>query len=194
MKKSINLIKKSVLENIRLKKNVIKQNKKILFLADKIFECLKNHGKVFMCGNGGSAADAQHLAAEMMVRLNPHINRQPYPVISLALDTSTLTAISNDYNFNKIYDRSLEALSNKSDLLIAISTSGNSKNIINVLKKAKKKKVLSISFLGNKGGKCKKISDLSYIVPSNDVARIQETHIFIGHLILNLVEKKLINK
>ena len=121
MKESTNLIKKSVLDNIWLKKNVLKQNKKILVLADKIFECLKNNGKVFICGNGGSAADAQHLAAEMMVRLNPKINRQPYPVISLALDSSTLTAISNDYNFNKIYDRTLEALSNKSDLLATIN-------------------------------------------------------------------------
>jgi D-sedoheptulose 7-phosphate isomerase len=192
MKKSIDLIKRSVLENIALKKNVIKQSKKISILVDKIFDCLNNKGKVFICGNGGSASDAQHLAAEMMVRLNPNVNRRPYPVISLALDISTLTAISNDYNFNKIYDRTLDALATKADLLITISTSGNSKNIINVLKKAKKKKIFSISFLGNKGGSCKNLSDLSYVVPSNDVARIQETHIFIGHLILNLVEKKLI--
>lgn len=146
MRKNLNLIKKSVLENIALKKNVIKQTKNISLLVDKIYDCLNNKGKVFICGNGGSASDAQHLAAEMMVRLNPKVNRRPYPVISLALDTSTLTAISNDYNFNKIYDRTLDALGTKADLLIAISTSGNSKNIINVLKKAKKKKYFQLVF------------------------------------------------
>ena len=194
MIKNKNFISKSVSDNISLKKNVLKQSNKISLIVKKIFDCLNNKGKIFICGNGGSAADAQHLAAEMMVRLNPKVNRRPYPVVSLALDTSTLTAISNDYNFNKVYERTLDGLATKGDLLIAISTSGNSKNIINVLKKAKKIKVFSISLIGNKGGKCKSLSDLSYIVPSNDVARIQETHIFIGHLILNLVEKKLIGK
>ena len=187
-------ILKSVNDNIGLKKNILDQSKKIILISNKIFKCLKNGGRVFLCGNGGSAADAQHLAAEMMVRLNPGVNRRPYPVISLALDTSTLTAISNDYNFSKIYERALDAMAVKKDLIIAISTSGNSSNIINVLKMAKKKKVFSISFLGKGGGKCKNFSDLSFIIPSNNVARIQETHIFLGHVILNLVEASLLKK
>ena len=112
-----------------------------------------------MCGNGGSAADAQHLAAELLVRLKPELSRKPLPAISLAQDTSTLTACGNDFNFDDIFLRNFQALSNKKDVLLAISTSGNSKNIIKVLKYAKAKKIKTVGFLGKKGGLAKKYCD-----------------------------------
>jgi D-sedoheptulose 7-phosphate isomerase len=174
--------------------NVYRNFKSIEKIKNKIQNCLKNSGKVFLCGNGGSAADAQHLAAEFMVRLRPKINRNPYPVISLALDTSTLTACSNDYGYNKIFSRSLDALASKNDILIVISTSGNSKNIIEVLKMAQKKGVISVGLLGNGGGQAKSLCSLKYVVPSKKIARIQETHIFLGHLIFELIEDQLIKK
>ena len=189
---SIFKIKQAVSENIRLKKNLIINFKNIERIKNKILYCLKNSGKVFLCGNGGSAADAQHLAAEFVVRLRPKVNRNPYPVISLALDNSTLTACANDYGYKKIFSRPLDALGSKNDILIVISTSGKSMNIIDVLKLAKKKEIISIGFLGNGGGKAKAMCDLKYIVPSKNVARIQETHIFLGHLIFELVEDQLI--
>jgi D-sedoheptulose 7-phosphate isomerase len=189
---SIFKIKKAVSENIKLKRNLIKNFKIILKIKNKILYCLNNSGKVFLCGNGGSAADAQHLAAEFMVRLRPKVNRSPYPVISLALDTSTLTACSNDYGYKNIFSRPLNALATEKDILIVISTSGKSENIIEALKLAKKKKITTIGFLGSGGGKAKALCNLNYVVPSNNVARIQETHIFLGHLIFELVEDGLL--
>ena len=147
-----------------------------------------------LCGNGGSAADAQHLAAEFIVRLKPKFNRKPIAAISLAQDTSTITACGNDFNFDVQFSRSLEALGKKEDILIVISTSGNSKNIINVLKTAKKMKISSVGFLGNKGGKAKKLCNIPLVVNSNNTARIQEAHIFLGHFIFETVESSLLGK
>jgi D-sedoheptulose 7-phosphate isomerase len=190
---SILKIKKAVSENIKLKRDLIRNFKNVEKIKNTIVFCLKNSGKIFLCGNGGSAADAQHLAAEFMVRLRPAVNRKPYPVISLALDTSTLTACSNDYGYKNIFSRPLSALGSKKDILIVISTSGNSENIIKVLKLAKKKKIISIGFLGGRGGKAKNLCDLKYVISSNNVARVQETHIFLGHLIFEIVEDELLN-
>lgn len=162
---------------------------KLETIVKKIYAKLINGGKIFLCGNGGSAADAQHLAAEFLIRLRPNINRNPIPAISLAMDTSTLTACSNDYDFKYIFSRNLDALSRKGkDVLIAISTSGNSKNIIEVLKTAKKKNLVSIGFFGKTGGNAKKYCDISINVPSVITARIQESHIFLGHYIFERVE------
>ena len=163
-------------------------------IVDKIFITIKNRNKIMICGNGGSAADAQHMAAEFIVRLNKDKNRKALPMISLALDTSTITACGNDYNFNDIFSRSLEAIGQKGDLLFVISTSGMSKNILKVLKKAKKMKINSVALLGTGGGKAKSLSDFSLVVPSNNTARIQEAHIFLGHFILNCVEEKILRK
>ncbi len=190
---NLNLIK-TIQKKIELDKSILGLTKEINLAIDKIYKILKSGGKIFLCGNGGSAADAQHIAAEFLVRLRPKINRKPFPVISLATDTSTITACANDYGYEYIFKRNLEALSTNKDLLIAISTSGNSKNIINVLKYAKKRKIFSIGFLGNKGGNAKKFCNLNLLVPSNNVARIQETHIFLGHFIFEKVENLLINK
>ena len=142
-----------------------------------------------LCGNGGSAADAQHLAAEFLIRLRPNINRKPIPAITLAQDTSTITACGNDYSYDIHFSRCLEALGKKQDILIIISTSGNSRNIVNVLKQAKKMNIFTIGFLGNNGGKSKKICDLPLIVDSKNTARIQESHIFLGHYIFEQVEE-----
>ena len=126
--------------------------------------------------------------------MRPNINRNPIPAISLVQDTSTLTACGNDYSFDDIFLRSFQALSNKNDVLICISTSGNSKNIIKVLKEAKRNKIYSIGLLGKGGGRAKKFCDNSLIINSQNTARIQECHIFMGHFILEKVEDFLINK
>ena len=178
----------------------IKVHKDIIYMCDDIIEVvqinkkkLKKNGKILFCGNGGSAADAQHLAAEFIVRLRPHINRNPIPAITLAQDTSSITACGNDYSFDDIFLRSFQALASKNDILVCISTSGNSKNILKVLNEAKKKNIHSICFLGKGGGKAKKLCNKALIIGSNNTARIQECHIFIGHFILEKVEDFLIN-
>ena len=162
-------------------------------MIEKIYSTIIDNKKIMTCGNGGSAADAQHLAAEFVVRLNPKKNRKALPMLSLALDTSTITACGNDYSFADIYSRSLEAIGQKGDLLIVISTSGMSKNILRVLKKAKIMNINTVALLGNDGGKAKKLADLNIIVPHKNTARIQEAHIFLGHFILNCVEEKIFN-
>ena len=135
-------------QSIEIKKKLKNKKfvKKLNSAIEKIFEALKNGNKILICGNGGSAADAQHLAAEFMVRLRPKINRKPLPVISLAMDTSTITACGNDYGYKYLFERNYNAISNSGDLLIAISTSGNSQNIVRVLKASKKKKIFQFHF------------------------------------------------
>ena len=159
-----------------------------------IFNSLKKGGKILFCGNGGSAADAQHLAAEFLVRLRPKVNRSPIPALTLAQDTSTITACGNDYSYEDIFLRTFQALANKNDILFCISTSGNSKNILKVLKEAKKRKIYSIGLLGADGGRAKKLCDSKLVVNSNNTARIQECHIFLGHFILEKVEDHIILK
>ena len=187
-------LENTIIESINLHKKIIHISSDINKVIKKIYKKIKKGGKIYICGNGGSAADAQHLAAEFLIRLRPTFNRRALPVISLALDTSTITACGNDIGFDKIFARNLEALGSKKDVLIAISTSGNSKNILNVLKFAKKNKIYSVGFLGNKGGVAKKISDLNLIIPSSNTARIQEAHIFLGHYIFEQVENLLFKK
>ena len=159
-----------------------------------IHKKIKLGGKLMLCGNGGSAADAQHLSAEYLVRLRPNVNRKPIPAISLAQDTSTLTACGNDYDFSDIFRRPFQALAKKNDVLIAITTSGNSLNVLKVLKDARSKKITTIGFLGGSGGKCKKFCDIKLTVPSKSTARIQECHIFLGHFIFEQVENLILKK
>ena len=148
-----------------------------------IYKKIRLGGKLLFCGNGGSAADAQHWAAELLIRLRPHVNRKPIPALSLATDTSTITACGNDYSFEEIFSRPFEALVKKNDVLFIISTSGNSKNILRVLNSAKKRKIKSIGLLGKNGGKARKSCTHKILVGSNNVARIQEIQIFLGHLL-----------
>jgi len=164
MKNLKNFFIQSIEENIFLKKKLINFSNEVNQIIDVIHKTLKYKNKILICGNGGSAADAQHLSAEFLVRLRPNVNRKSLPVIPLALDTSTLTACGNDFHFDKIFSRLISSLGNKNDVLISISTSGKSKNIINVLKQAKKQSIKTISFLGQKGGIAKKFSDLSLII------------------------------
>ncbi len=185
-------LEKKINESLKAKYSLLLSKKKIDKVIKLIYSKIKKNGKVFICGNGGSAADAQHLAAEFIVRLRPKINRKPLPAVSIVGDTSTITACSNDYDFSQVFKRNLEALATKKDLLLTISTSGNSKNIVEVLKYAKKNSIKSIGFLGSTGGKAKNYCDNSLIVKSNNVARIQEAHIFLGHYILEKVEDLLI--
>lgn len=192
MKKFDEILKQNINESIKLKKKIFSLSKLIKKASELVYLTLQNNGKVYLCGNGGSAADAQHLAAEFLIRLRPKINRKPLPFLSLATDTSTLTACGNDYSFDEIFSRPFDALANMNDLLIAISTSGNSKNIVNVLKMANKKKIKNIALLGNNGGKAKKFAHLPLIIKHKNVARIQEAHIFLGHFILQTVEDKIL--
>ena len=181
-------------ENINIHQDILKMSSDITEVINTIGKKLKKGGKILFCGNGGSAADAQHLAAEFIIRLRPHVNRNPIPAITLAQDTSTLTACGNDYSFDDIFLRPFKALVKKDDILLCISTSGNSKNILKVLKEAKKSKIYSVCFLGKGGGKAKKLSKKSLIILSNNTARIQECHIFLGHFILEKVEDLVISK
>jgi len=194
VKKFENNLEKKINESIIAKRSLIDLSKEIKRAIFMITQKLNRGGKIMLCGNGGSAADAQHLAAEFIVRLKPKFNRKPIAAISLAQDTSTITACGNDFNFDVQFSRSLEALGKKEDILIVISTSGNSKNIINVLKTAKKMKISSVGFLGNKGGKAKKLCNIPLVVNSNNTARIQEAHIFLGHFIFETVESSLLGK
>lgn len=187
-------LKKTINQSVSIKRKMLKLEKKIDLSIKLIASTLKNGNKILICGNGGSAADAQHLATEFLIRLRPNVNRKSYPVLSLAQDSTTITACGNDLGFNNIFSRNLEGLGKSGDVVIAISTSGNSKNIYNVLKKSKKMNIKSIALLGNKGGLCKELADLELIVSSNVTARIQECHIFLGHFIFEKVENILLKK
>ena len=180
--------------NINVHQKLKKLTPEIRKTINVIYKKIDKGGKLLFCGNGGSAADAQHLAAEYLIRLRPNVNRKPIPAISLAQDTSTLTACGNDYDFTNIFLRPFQALANKKDILIGITTSGNSENVIKVMKYAQSKNITTIGFLGGSGGKCKKYCDINLTVPSKITARIQECHIFLAHHILEQVEKLLINK
>lgn len=150
---------------------------------------IKNGNKILFCGNGGSAADAQHLATELTVRF---INdRAPIAALALTTDTSTLTAAGNDMGFDHIFSRQIEALGKKGDVLFAISTSGNSPNILNALKTAREKEIKTVALTGRDGGKMIALSDQSLIVPAQETARIQEMHILLGHMLCGALEQNL---
>jgi D-sedoheptulose 7-phosphate isomerase len=190
----MSFLKKTIEDSIYAKRSLLLIEPKINLAVINIYKKLKKGGKIFLCGNGGSAADAQHLAAEFLVRLRPTINRSPIAAISLATDVSTLTACGNDFSFEKIFSRNLDALASPKDILLVISTSGNSKNIIDVLKMSKKKNIFSIGFFGKSGGKAKNLCNLPLCINSNITARIQESHILLGHYIFECVENKILKK
>ena len=155
----------------------------------KIVTAFKNGNKVLFCGNGGSAADAQHLAAEFSGRF--YTNRKALPAEALHCNTSYLTAVGNDYSFDVIYSRLIDGIGQHGDVLIGLSTSGNSKNIIKAFETAKEKGMVTIGFTGMTGGQLKPVSDYLINVPSTDTPRLQESHILIGHIICQLVEEKI---
>lgn len=167
-------------EKLKSKNDIIEQ------IANIWIEALKNGNKVIFCGNGGSAADSQHLSAELMGRYK--FDRNPLPSMSLTVDTSALTAIGNDYGYEKVFSRQLKGIGNAGDVLVGISTSGNSKNIIDAFKIAKEKGIKTIAFTGDLGGEMKEMADICLNVPSNTTNNIQEMHIACGHLICGIVE------
>ena len=164
----------------------------ILAAANAISNRLTNGGKLLLMGNGGSAADSQHIAAELIGRFKKE--RKAIPALALTVDSSSLTALGNDYGFDTIFSRQVEALATANDAVIGISTSGNSPNVIRALKLAREIGAITIGFMGNNGGNMKDCVDISITVPSNDTARIQEVHITIGHIICEIIEQNLINE
>jgi D-sedoheptulose 7-phosphate isomerase len=159
--------------------------------ADMITGAFKKGKKLLLCGNGGSAADCQHLAAEFMIRLSHHIQRPALPAIALTTDSSNLTAGGNDIGFENVFARNVEGLGNEGDILIAISTSGNSVNIIKAVETARAKGMKVVTLLGGSGGKLKDMAHTAVIIPSSNTQRIQEGHITVAHIICELVETEL---
>jgi D-sedoheptulose 7-phosphate isomerase len=154
-------------------------------------DAFKNGKKLLLCGNGGSAADCQHLATEFMIRLNHELNRPAIPAIALTTDTSNLTAGGNDIGFENVFARNVEGLGAEGDILMAVSTSGNSGNVIKAVEMAKRKGMKVVGFLGGTGGKLKSLVDVAIVIPSANVQRIQEGHITAGHIIFELTELEL---
>tara|TARA_A100001037_G_scaffold266767_1_gene259168 strand:- start:118 stop:684 length:567 start_codon:yes stop_codon:yes gene_type:complete len=179
----------SLEEHINLS-NEIKLNyiEKINSITNVIYSTITNNNNIFWCGNGGSASDAQHIAAEFVGRFSK--NRQPLNSISLNTDTSVITCIANDFGYENIFARQLEALSKKNDLLICFSTSGNSRNIIKAIEYAKNNNLKIITFLGKTGGNCSGLTEYEILIPSNTTARIQEMHITIAHIICEIIDDK----
>jgi len=180
-------------QSIDVKRDCVKNGFQSLYnMGDDITKLIQNGGKIMLCGNGGSAADAQHLAAEMLVRLRPMYDREGVAAIALAQDTSTITACGNDFEYDVIYERVLRSLGKKEDCLIGITTSGNSKNVILAMKSAQEMGIKVFGFLGCKGGKALQYCDEAFIVPSDDTGRIQESHITAGHALMEYIEDRLI--
>ena len=157
-------------------------------------QAIENGNKILLCGNGGSAADAQHLAAELLIRLRPNLTRQTLPAIALAMDTSTLTACGNDLGFDVIFERMVEALGKPGDVLIGITTSGKSPNVNKALIKAKELGITTVGFLGKNGGPAQEFCEFTFNAQTEVTARIQELHITAGHIVMELVEEHLIEK
>lgn len=162
--------------------------KTICDTIDVIVKAFKNSKRIYFCGNGGSAADAQHLAAEFSGRF--YKDRKALPAEALHCNTSYLTAVANDYSFDDIYSRLIDGVGGQGDVLVGLSTSGNSANIIKAFETAKKKAMITVGFTGETGGRMKSLSDYLISIPSNDTPRIQECHIMVGHIICQLVEEK----
>jgi D-sedoheptulose 7-phosphate isomerase len=161
-------------------------------MGDSITESIKRGGKLLLCGNGGSAADAQHLAAEFLIRLRPKNNRAGIPALALAQDTSTITACGNDFGYDVLYERMVQTLGKEEDCLIAITTSGNSENVIRAMKTAKDMGIEVLGFLGSEGGKALEFCNKAFVVPSDNTGRIQEAHITAGHAVMEYVEDRLV--
>lgn len=175
-------------ESIFVKENTLQsQIDNIVAIAKAMIACLKKGGKVIFCGNGGSAADSQHLAAELIGRFQK--NRRALAAVALTTNTSILTSLANDFGFESVFSKQIEGLAKKNDLVIAISTSGNSANVIAAVKQARRMRIKTVSFTGGDGGKLAGLTDLSLITPSHNTARIQEAHITVGHALCQLVEE-----
>lgn len=183
------VLKRALADSISLKKQILEDSKlqaTVNALATEMINVFNTGGKVLFCGNGGSAADAQHLAAELSGRF--YYDRPPLAAEALHVNTSFLTAVANDYSFDEVYSRMVKAYGNKGDMLIGISTSGNSPNVVNALEVAKELGLKTALLAGETGGKAKSFSDFNILIPSKDTPRIQELHMIIGHSICEIVE------
>lgn len=191
---SFESITKLFQESMEVKRRVLagKQLETLGAMGKEAAGRIERGGKLMLCGNGGSAADAQHLAAELLVRLRPSNNRAAVPALALALDTSTITACGNDFGFDLLYERMVRALGRENDVLLAISTSGQSKNIVRALDAARQLGIRTFGFLGASGGAALALCDLAFIVPSDKTGRIQEVHITAGHALMEDVEDRLL--
>ncbi|HTQ63281.1 MAG TPA: D-sedoheptulose 7-phosphate isomerase [Puia sp.] len=188
-------IKTIISESIDVKTKVL-GDEKLLNTVEQItslmVKALKNGNRIYFCGNGGSAADAQHLAAEFSGRF--YVDREALPAEALHCNTSYLTAVANDYSYDVIYARLVKGITQKGDILVGLSTSGNSANIVKAFEAAREKKVITIGFTGETGGKMKEYSDYLINIPSRDTPRIQESHMLLGHIICQLVEEQYFNR
>lgn len=186
------MIRQRIEESLQVKKQILENNELIAQIAraiEAITNAFRNGNKVFFCGNGGSAADAQHLAAELSGKF--YLDRPPLPAEACHVNSSFITAVANDYSFEKAYARYIEGAGQPGDLLVGISTSGNSGNIIQALEQAKKTGMVTIGMTGESGGRLKNSVDILINVPSDDTPRIQEAHILIGHIVCEQVEKNI---
>jgi len=193
--KNREIISNNISNSIKVKNEILNDESlinQILDVAETIQNSFENNCKLLLCGNGGSAADAQHLAAEFSGRY--YIDRDPLHAEALHTDTSFMTAVANDYSYNDVYSRLIRGIGKKGDILIGLSTSGNSTNIVNALKEAKELGIKTIGFTGKNGGEINQHCDIIIKVPSRDTPRIQEAHLLIGHAICELVEKNLFSK
>jgi D-sedoheptulose 7-phosphate isomerase len=183
------LIKKHISEHKSVLDSISELNESIEKIADLFISCLRNDGTIFWCGNGGSASDSQHLAGELIGRFEGE--RKPLKSIALNADTAVMTCIINDYGYDHIFSRQVDGLGSKGDVLVGISTSGNSQNVLNAFKIANQKDMITVGFLGKGGGGASNMVDHSVIVSSKSTARIQEMHILIGHILCDLIEEGL---
>ena len=187
------IIKNEIKEHINLLNKILtRQGKKIKEIVQLILDCYKNGGKVILFGNGGSAADAQHIVAELVGKYK--LERKSLPAIALTTNSSIISAIGNDYGFERVFERQVESLVSSKDVVIGISTSGNSENVFRGIMAAKKIGAKTVAFTGKSGGKLKDKVDILLNIPSDNTPRIQEAHITIGHIICGIVESKIFKR
>lgn len=183
-------------ESIQLKTQMLEGDylETLSAMAQRTVQALAKGGKLLLCGNGGSASDAQHLAAELLIRLRPHTNRASIPAMSLIMDSSTLTACANDYGYEALFERMVQSLGKPEDVLLGLTTSGRSANVTRALKAARAKGIATLGFLGGGGGQTLAECDLALLVPSTDPGRVQEVHITAGHILMDLIEHLLLEQ
>lgn len=181
-------------DSIALKQKILSTNllDQLSRMADMIADAIASGGRLYLCGNGGSAADAQHLAAELLIRLRSSVNRDSLPAMSLATDISSITACGNDYSFDDIFARPLAGLGREGDVLLGITTSGKSPNVIKALQTARQMNIKTVGFLGCSGLPASDLCDLAFVVPSMETGRIQEVHITAGHALMEAIEDRLL--
>lgn len=181
---------KDIQDSIAVKQGLMQTHVEIIQqAAEMMAECIRSGHKIIFFGNGGSASDSQHLAAEFVGRYEKE--RRALAAIALTTDTSILTAVGNDYSFDRVFERQVEALGSKGDVAVGISTSGNSNNVLLALKKARELGLKTIGFAGRDGGKLKSLVDLAIVVPTQKTARIQESHIMIGHILCERIDERI---